>query len=273
MKYRFFYISSLLLLGVYLICASLYLYHISLGIYGNILYLTRTLPTLFSIFFVIAYIYKYRPTLYSSFTLVALLINLFAEMTSLLRYYEKLSPFYSTKYADDIVYLALDVGLQLGTRVFLTLAFISEPYEKFSYLFGGPDQRKWVWISHAFLVILFTVPALILLACEPSVSTGIILIYCCLTFGLPVSFAYLRIGKLRNTEINESELSCVEAFFGMFIFNVSEAILMFSYTLTGASSIATKYGHIALSLFYWVGIYFLTITIYRSNDETIEEGS
>ena len=148
-------------------------------------------------------------------------------------------------------------------RAVITLAFIIYPYR------NKPDKR-----------IDFTVIKIVFMLIIPITYTTWMIIYFCIVvkdnmmvsmlsiyiflMGIQLFFSMFRLKGFND----ESLIPQVLGVSGTILFNISDTLLFWNIFIY-----PIPYGNIISILFYWLGIYLLTISIVRNNNFDIEKGN
>jgi hypothetical protein len=215
--------------------------------------------------YVALYMYCYRITIYASFSLLSLFFCLLGDL--FLELYDPVIESVENGETYRTFYFILGGGFFMFGRLLLMVIFMIKPFTRISLIRQHSNIK--IILSH----IIFTIPFLVFGVYnwirEPNFISGCTFIYLVVSFGLPASYAYLRIGALNNLEeVKESKVSCYIAFCGINIFNFSDLLLIISMFTNWLPS----YTGLISDVFYWLAMYLLTISVIRTSDENSENG-
>lgn len=255
MEHILFKTVSVLFLLILISLAGLY------DIFGNtsenikLKLILKSCPMIILIILNLFYFIFYRLTLYSilmgSFLFFCLIGDIFMCL-------------YNPVNHSETVFLLLGGGFFFLSRFVLVVIFSTKPYK--TSIIHYPFKKT--LISHFIFELPFIGIGILLLVYKISLISIFMFIYLILGFGLPMSISFLRIGELKdNYDIEESKISSIFAFIGITLFNVSDVMLL----LTMSGFIPSICILISDNI-YWLGMYFLTISIVRSSSEHIEKG-
>lgn len=91
----------------------------------------------------------------------------------------------------------------------------------------------------------------------------LLMAYIGIGFGFEASYAYLRIGQIKN----ENSLSSIISFIGFILFNLSDTLLF----LTLFTNHFPKYCILISDDLYWIGIFCITLSIVRFENSSLEK--
>jgi hypothetical protein len=217
-------------------------------------------PILSCILFIILYIFYYRLTIYSVFVLGSLFLCMFGDI--FLGLYD---PNIEDIVNNKMIYFILGGSFFMVARILLIVTFMIKPFSRISLI---RHNKVNLMVSHIVFTFPFLCFAIFNCVRDPGFISFSTFVYLTFTFGLPQSYAYLRVDSLNNIEVTESVYSCYIAFIGITLFNISDILLiisMFTNWLPPNSALLSDN-------IYWIAIYLITISIIRTSDENLEKG-
>jgi len=231
----------------------------------------KVTPVICNMVYIAIYFLIYRVTIYSAFMLGALFLCMLGDIFIVLY-----DPAVENAMDNKMLYFIVGGAFFFVARLLFIVIFALKPYSRISII---RHHRGRVILSH----ILFTLPFLILAILNLALSryfidvdaqayisfpTVAVSLYLFLGFGLPMSYAFLRIGALENCEVMESFYSCYFGFVGITIFNVSDILLlMCMYT-----ALLPSFCFLISINLYWLALLFLTLSIIRTPFTSTEKG-
>jgi len=260
MQHIKFRILSALLACLISVFASLYVYFTLNGENIGLRLGIKISPVLSCMVYVILYCLYYRFTVYSCFTFLSLILCMLGDL--FIGIYD---PTLENSVNNKMIYFILGGGFFMIARILFMVIFMIKPFARISLI--RHDKLKTI-LLHINCTLPYLIFAIYNWIRESNFISGCTFIYLTLCFGLPISYAYLRIGVLDNLEVKESEISCYIALFGMTFFNISDILLivsMFTDWLPASTGLVSD-------VIYWLAIYLLTISIIRTSDEKMEKG-
>lgn len=222
-------------------------------------------PVLSCMTYIALYIYFYRITIYSSFSLISLFFCMLGDL--FLELYDPTIESVENGETYRTFYFILGGGFFMFARLLLMLIFMIKPFTRISLIRHRPIIKT--ILSHVIFTIPFLVLGTIIWIRESNFISGCTFVYLIVSFGLPASYAYLRIGALNSLEeTSESKVSCYIAFCGINIFNISDVLLI----ITMFTNWLPSYSGLISDVLYWLAMYLLTISVIRTSDENSENG-
>jgi len=251
--YKIFAFASFLILVV---LATLYNCFSLMNIAFDYRIAIKILPMIVLMILTFVYMYIYRVTIYSVLLMFSLTLCSLGDI--FLGLYDP-----SVEYIDKnkTVYLIVGGSCFLTTRVLFAVMFAIEPYKKFKII---SHSWKALLTSHILFMIPFTILSILNIVRETSFVTIILFLYMFFGFGVQLSYAFLRINKLDD----ESIWSCIFAFIGMGLFNLSDILLFISMYTHWVPSYVT----LISDDIYWLAMYLISISVVRCRYEYIEKG-
>lgn len=217
-------------------------------------------PVVCCMIYTILYIINYRFTIYSCFTFLSLFFCMLGDL-----FIGLYDPVLENTGKDQTVYFILGGGCFMAARFILMIIFMIKPFSRISIIRYDKIKAILLHINCTLPYLIFAIYNWIRI---PNFISGCTFAYLTVFFGLPASYAYLRIGALDNLEVKESEISCYIALYGITFFNISDILLiigMFTNWLPASTVLVSN-------VIYWIAIYLLTISIIRTSDERMERG-
>jgi len=207
-------------------------------------------------FLTFAYMFIYRVSIYSSIVLFSLFLCSIGDV--LIGLYD---PSVAYIYRSQTIYFVVGGICFFLARVLFCIMFMVKPYTKIDIIHYS---WKKMLLSHILFMIPFIILGILNIVKETSFITISVFIYIFFGFGIQLSYAFLRIGVLKE----ESKWSCIFGFIGMFLFNISDILLFISmYTNWVPTYVIPISDNV-----YWLAIYLICISIVRSSNEYIEKG-
>ena len=186
------------------------------------------------------YMLSYRANIYSILSMVSLILSLMGDIFLGLNKYN---------------FLIIGGASFLAARIIWGINWSLYNTKLIKY-----DIVKYI-IIHVISFLIYLGIGLSLLIYKTSSFTGFLFGYILIGMPIPMSMAFLRIGKLSH----ESLYSTSFASAGILLFNVSD-ILLFIYMILELSEIV-RYVSIVI---YWVSMFLLTLSLVRTNSEIKE---
>lgn len=211
-------------------------------------------PSIILLMLTIFYIMYYKNTIYSFLTSIFLSFCLMGDV---------LLALYEPKLAGDVnnktVFLILGGSAFLIGRIILLFAFALNKCKLINY------NIKKMLISHVVFNIPFiTLGVLNLVYNKFKIISIIILLYAFFGFGFQLSYAFLRINAIRE----ESTYSSIFGFLGIFLFNISDVLLLSAVMFT---PFFPDYVITISDDYYWLGLFLITISIVRYPKTSLEK--
>ena len=262
MEHRCMKIVGVLLVVCILTLSILYDYytldHASLDIRMGL----KVSPVLCYMLYTTIYFFVYRVTIYSAFMLGTLFLCLLGDIFIVLY-----DPAVENAMDNKMLYFIVGGTFFFVARLLLIAIFALKPYSRISII---RYHRGRIILSHILFTLPFLILAILNLALTKSISFSSVAVslYLFLGFGLPMSYAFLRIGALENCEVMESFYSCYFGFVGITVFNISDVLLLLCMYTTLLPSFCFL---ISINL-YWLALLFLTISIIRTSSTITEKG-
>ena len=256
MEHRIYKILAFASLLIIIVFASLYDCFEVINLASDYRIAIKVSPMIILMILTFTYMCIYRVTIYSSILLMSLFLCSLGDI--FIGLYDP-----SVAYIDrnKMVYFIVGGSCFLITRLLFALMFAIEPYKKFKIILYSTQR---LILSHVIFMIPFTIFGILNITRQSSFVTIALFLYMFFGFGIQLSYAFLRIGKLPD----ESIWSSIFAFIGMGLFNLSDILLFISmYT-----DWVPKYVTFISNNIYWVAIYLISISVVRSPHEYIEKG-
>lgn len=241
-------------------CVVTYNYLAIRDIDPDIRWAVKVSPVAIYILFTMLYILLYRITVYSILTLsilfTCMLGDIFIEIYDI--------PF--ENFIDNpTLYFILGGISYFIARILLTGLFMLKPYNKISRIY---HEKVRIITCHLLFVSAYIALAITVLVIRFNTVSICVAIYLMIGFGFAQSYAFLRIGAVRNLKYEESVLSSCLGFISICLFNISQLFIIIStYT-----KILPWYIKLISCNIYWVALALLTISIIRSKSEDVERG-
>ena len=232
--------------------------------------LLKVLPMAFVIGLNLIYFFIYRITVYSIFNMGCLFFCFIGDI--LVGLYD---PNIAEVETNKNIYIIFGGAIFFLARILWTVIFMIKPYKNISCIHYMPYK---ILISHAAWITFFILLALPLLLQNTKLVTVLAFVYIGISFGFPISYAFLRLINRKRINIlpnesfgiaNESFIAVTLSFLGILLFNISDLLLL--YTIQ--TNLFPNYVILISDNIYWLSMYLLTISIVRSPDKTIEKGS
>lgn len=272
MEHKLFKILSIVLFLISILFVTLYDYFVLIEDEVRLKIGLKVTPVLLNMLYITLYIFFYRLTIYSSVLLLSLFLCLLGDI-SLGVYDPSIKIIHNIDKHDNLGYFLIGGCFFLLARLLLTLIFALRPYDRMILIHF---QKKKLIISHVLFSAPFILLAIINLIFIKDLRSVGILIYIICSFGFPMSYAFLRM-LYPLQEILESFYSCLSAFIGISLFNLSD-LLLFVYLLypSSGNTLNTINNPKVLDIIsiniYWLALYLITISVIRSSFYTIEKG-
>ncbi len=260
MQHKTLRIIAAILGGLSLTCIVTYNYLAIKNADVDIRWAVKVAPVTFYMIFVMLYILLYRVTVYSILTLTILFTCMLADI--FIEIYD--IPF--ENFIDNpTLYFILGGIFYFIARILLTILFMLKPYNKISRIY---HERIRLVISHLLFQSVYIALGITVLVIKFSAVSICIALYLSLGFGLSQSYAFLRIGHVKNLRYEESVLASCLGFVAICLFNIAQLFIIIStYT-----KILPWYIKLISSNIYWFALALLTISIIRSPSEDTERG-
>lgn len=256
MEHRIYKIFAFVQLLIIIVLATLYDCFSLMNIAFDYRLAIKILPMIALMILTFAYMYIYRVTIYSALLMLSLILCSLGDI--FIGLYDP-----SVEYIDKnkTVYFLVGGSCFLTSRILLAVMFAIEPYKKFKII---SHSWKSLLISHFLFMAPFTVLGILNIVRQTSFVTISLFLYMFFGFGIQLSYAFLRINKLPD----ESPWSCIFAFTGMLLFNLSDILLFISMYTDWVSS----YVILISDDIYWLAMYLISISVVRCRYEYIEKG-
>ena len=217
-------------------------------------------PITLYMIFTMLYILLYRITVYSILTLSILFTSMLGDI--FIEIYDV--PF--ENFIDNPkMYFILGGIAYFISRILLTALFMLKPYNEISRIY---HEKMRIIACHSLFVSAYIALGITVLVIRFNTVSICVAIYLMVGFGFAQSYAFLRIGAVRNLKYEESVLSSCLGFLSICLFNISHLFIIIStYT-----KILPWYIKLISCNIYWVGMALLTISIIRSKCEDVERG-
>jgi hypothetical protein len=252
-----FRILSVLTLAMIIAIVGVYDYFIIMENNLSIQIFLKISPLVIMLILIFLYFIIYRLTIYSVLVMGSLFLCLLGDVFMALYDPSILN--------ENYIYFILSGIFFLLARILLTFLFMIKPYKRIFFI---KFPIKKLIISHVISFIIFLVLGILPLIYHVSFVSISIFLYLLFGFGFLTSYAFLRIGALKDYEIEESKTSCILAFLGISLFNKADIILL----ITMYTSLLPKHMVLVSDNIYWLSMYLLTISIVRSSEEHVEKG-
>ena len=210
----------------------------------------KMIPVWSAIIFSLAYIYLYRLNIYVSLMIMALFLCFFGDL--FLGLYD---PKITSSY-DDMVYFLLGGGSFFFARVILCINFMIKPFKRLSLI--RYSVKKYLVVTIATLIAFIGLGVANIVMFNTNISK-LMFGYIMLGMGLPLSYSFLRINAIPG----ENRASCIKAFIGVCLFNISDIILLLNMSLVNLPN----YIHVISNNIYWGGLYLLAVSILRTQTD------
>lgn len=260
MKHKTFRILSLVTLFILIFLSSIYDYFIKKDFKLSYRLIMKISPNFSLMILSFSYMFIYRITIYSSGILLSLLLCLIGDI--FMGIYD---PSITDTSKNQMIYILLGGSFFFLTRFLLVIVFATKPYKRVSLIEYG---WKKVVFTHIFFSIPFLILGILNIWRDTSLTNIFVSAYIITSFGIPLSYSFLRIGALNNFEIQESKISSLFGFLGMILFNLSDILLFISLFTNWVKSYTLL---ISINI-YWASMYLITISMVRSSEEYVEKG-
>lgn len=223
----------------------------------------KVLPVIISGFTVMAYFLIYRITIYSAFTLFYLFFCFIGDI-------------FLGLYDPDILditddgsmyYYILGGSFFLMSRYVLTVKFMVKPWTEMRLI---KHDKIILLISHIVSTLPFIGFGIMFIVLSPDFVSASIMFYLSTGFGPLFSYALLRINgnNINNFTSTESKLSQWIAFTGVFLFNISDVLLLLGMFVKDIPS----YMILISNNIYWLSMFLITVSVLRTESESLEKG-
>ena len=224
----------------------------------------KAAPVAIMISLLIGYFFIYEFTIYSSGLTFGMVFCLIGDV--LLALYDPSKDDNSS--INKTVFLLIGGVFFLFGRLLFTFIMMVKPYRRLVVI---RYSWKLLLISHLVCVSIFTALGLFNAIFNPSLISISTLFYLFLGFGLPMSYAILRLNPMLSLNDHESRESIVAKSFslvGIVLFNLSDLLLL---TVMFTDWLPT-YCTLISDDMYWCAMYLLTISVVRASKEDVERG-
>ena len=260
MEHKVFRIFGLTVFLLTLLFAILYdvftiKYH---EFYGKLM--IKLLPTFFMMSIPIFYYIYYRITIYSLFIHITLFFFLLGDI--FIGLYDSTIPYNSILQTYNNIYLILGGSSFLFGRFLILFAMMLYPASRFKMI---KYETSTLLIIHFIFVIPSIAISFLFINKEKVLITISVILYIVLGFGFQLSYSFLRISTIDW----ESKYSSIFAFIGVFLFNLSDFLLL----MTMFTKYFPSYFILLADNIYWLSILLLAISVVRSPYVLVEKGS
>jgi hypothetical protein len=271
-QHKKYCILSLITLGFLLLSMGIHNYFVIQGATLPIRITLKLVPLLFLFLLLISYFFIYRLTIYTVLILSILILCFLADILTAL-YDPSLIECNNNKR----FYFIMGGSVFFVARILLTLLLAIKPYKQLKLI---PYNRSKLLCSHILCFVLFGAIGSIPLIFEINTFNILIFIYILLGFGIPFSYSILKLSKNdqstqngeinmeTDTEMDESTLTIVASILSIFLFNLSDYLLLFTLSI---KIIPDSFILISNDL-YWLSLFFLVFSSVRSPHFYIEKG-
>ena len=260
MKHKYFRILSLVALFIIILLSGIYDYIVKKDYKLSSRLIVKISPNFCLMILSFSYMFIYRATLYSCGVLLSLLLCLIGDI--FMGIYD---PSLIDISKNKMIYILLGGSFFFLSRVLLSIVFSIKPYKRVSLIEYG---WKKVVFWHLFFSIPFIILSILNIWRDNSLTNLFVSLYILTSFGIPLSYSFLRIGALNNFEIQESRISSIFGFLGMLLFNLSDILLFISLFTDWVKNYTIL---ISINI-YWLSMYLITISMLRSPQEYVEKG-
>lgn len=261
MQHKQFRICSIAILILVCFSVGFFDYITISNKYDEIKLLVKTFPLVFLLFLNAFYFFIYRATIYSIFTFSSLFFCLIGDLFLGL---------YTPLENNDKIYLIVGGSVFLLARLNWIFIFLVKPYKNIIRIRYNNCE---LFTSHIIWTFTFIAISIPLLYKNIKIITILSFLYIILGFGLPVSYAFLRLINRKEISISDNDIaheslfSLWTAFLGILLFNISDILLL--YTLQ--TELFPNYVVLISDHIYWLSMYLLTISIVRCKYTLIEK--